>query len=157
MEEAHGNIFMHRCSFLRLQRHRSAGSRHLSPYNWCKKWWWCNFIGLSDIIFSRVGVSHRGVAISECYDSVRRLLWEWSHDEEQGFDKGEDGFVGNDCYEAQLFVLSCTVLVLDGGRQRMEGVRFGVDGQNSVFFLLLSHMFLLMLVIQTVMYFVCKS
>ena len=80
-----------------------------------------------------------------------------SHGQEQGVDKGEDGSVRDDCFEAQLLVLSNTVFVLDGGGERMEGVRFGVDGQNSVFFLLLSHMFLLMLVIQTVMYFVCKS
>ena len=33
---------------------------------------------------------------------------------------------------AQLLVLSNTVFVLDGGGERMEGVRFGVGGQNSV-------------------------
>uniref|UniRef100_A0A0R0JFR1 Transmembrane protein n=1 Tax=Glycine max TaxID=3847 RepID=A0A0R0JFR1_SOYBN len=69
----------------------------------------------------------------------------------------EDSYGNEAMMKSKDLIKGKMVLVLDGGRQRMEGVRFGVDGQNSVFFLLLSHMFLLMLVIQTVMYFVCKS
>ncbi|TKY66749.1 Senescence-specific cysteine protease SAG39 [Spatholobus suberectus] len=61
---------------------------------------------------------------------------------------------------AQVFIPSGRVFVHDGTHECMEAIQFRLNGENSVsgsVFLLVVSFGLWMLVIQTVLYFVCKS
>lgn len=129
LEETHGNLFVHLRSLFRLQRHGSACCHHMGTYNRGKgrrSWAFC---GVGGLLFRRVCVLKRGLESGQCCDCVGRLVWDWSHGEEQRVDKGEDGFIGSHILEARGFLWVDTISVQENGGAWVES---RVCGQNSL-------------------------
>ncbi|KAG2405704.1 uncharacterized protein HKW66_Vig0049590 [Vigna angularis] len=81
------------------------------------------------VIYDENGVGASTYNVLECCYCVGRLVWDWSHVEEQRVDKGEDEFIGTHILEAVGFLWVDTIFVQENDGAWVE-VR--VCGQNTL-------------------------